>query len=167
MDQANGKFDKGIIDERFSKLVGAGADTGPRAIMFDLLTDPAMPGSMSGVDANAKLNDPEFVKRMQVKVVESLVTRKLQSGKMNEQQARRVIESDWGKDMINKAIVNKKNIKGQMDALKQSGALGGFGEWMKKKSGGNALMFLALILGTVATVGILPGMITLSDSLKK
>ncbi|MCL5433147.1 MAG: hypothetical protein M1524_03505 [Patescibacteria group bacterium] len=140
------EFNEHQIKEDFDKLM----TSGPNEIMKDIL----MKGGLTEDEANAKLADPEFLAKMQPQVVERLITRRIQTGALREDQARMIIESDWGKGMIENAIKNKKEVKDALDKLRSEGVLNeGVIDWFKKKSGGSILSILLLLMGT-ALIGV-------------
>lgn len=136
--------------EKIKKDFGNLMTGGPNQVMRDILIEE---GGMLAFEADAKLNDPAFVEKMQPKLVERLITRRIQTGKLTEDDARRIIESDWGKGMIDNAINNRKVISDALEKLGEKGVLrGGISEWIRKKSGGNFLKFLLLILFGAAII---------------
>lgn len=152
------EFKKEKIDIDFGTMISA---KDPKPVIRDML----IASGMSAADADAKLSDPEFMNKVQPKVVERLITRKLQTGKITEQEGRVIKESDWGETAVTAAIQNKKGLKAMFDELRAEGALkGGIKEWYKRKSGGNILKLLLLIFGTATILPI--GAIKLSETLK-
>lgn len=121
---------------------------GPKDIMKEML----VASGMSAVDADAKLADPAFVEKMQPRVIERLTTRRIQTGKLTEDDARRIIENPtWGKAIIDTAIKNRKDIADALTELEGQGILrGGIAEWLRNKSGGSKWKFLLILLGIVA-----------------
>lgn len=151
------------IREDFSNVM-ADMDNGPKVIMKEML----IKGGMSAADADKKLADPAFVEKMQPQVMETLVTRRIQTGKLTEDDARRIIENpNWGKAVIDTAIQKRKDIRDALTELEGKGILrGGFAEWLRNKSGGSKLKFLLILLG-IAALGAGPAAMALKDALKE
>ena len=137
---------------------------GPKTIMKEMLTK----GGMSAVDADAKLADSAFVEKMQPKVIERLTTRRIQTGKLTMDDARRIIENPtWGKAIIDAAITNRQDIRNALVELEGKGILrGGIAEYLRNKSSGSKLKFLLILLG-IAALGVGPAAMGLKNVLSE
>lgn len=137
------------IDGSFDNLVKVGG--GPKeAIKAELIAN-----GISLADAEAKVNDAEFVAKMQPQFLEKLVSKKLQVGGMTEEDARRVVESDWGDGLIQKALAKNEQVNSALNELVNKGVITGTSaESLRKLSGKNLLWILAMILGSVAVGGL-------------
>ena len=141
------EFDKDKIDDDWDGLFAR--DGGPKAIMRRILVDAGFTSVDGQIDDI--MNNPEFVAKMQPKVVERLVTRRIQTGKITETQARFILDNDWGVGMIEAAIQNKKGVQEAIDKLRGDGVLKGEGvkDWIKHMDKGKALMVLLIVLGLI------------------
>jgi len=166
----------GILGKRTIKVID-GAQTkldwdkcmmdmaeGPKGIMKKMLTD----GGLSDADADTKLADPAFVAEMQPKVIERLTTRRIQTGKLTMDDARRIIENPaWGKSIIENAITNRQDIRGALADLEGKGILrGGIAEYLRNKSEGSKWKFLLILLGITA-LGVGPMAAGLKNALSE
>lgn len=148
---------------------------GPKRILRDILMantgltpgTPAYQTEIARIDA--KLNDPDFIAKVQPKVVERVITRQVQCGKVTEDDVRILRESDWGQGTIQAAINSKKELKSEIEQLYGQGALEGGALWqrLKRMSNGSLLKFLLIIFGGIATVGVLPAGLALKGALKE
>lgn len=159
-------LDKDKIKEDYPKLLDPAQ--GPKGILRDVLIadldkrfPPGSPGRAAELaKIEAKLKDPDFVKKMEPKIAERLITRQIQTGKLTEDDVRVIRESDWGAGMINKALENKKGLKDEIEALYGKGAVesGSFWKDLKRMSNGSLLKLLLLMLGTAAFGAVPIGM---------
>lgn len=149
------KINKFQVKEDYGNLIVEG----PKRILKDILL--ANSGFTAGTPAyaveaariDAKLTDLAFVEKMQQKVVERVITRQIQVGKVTEDDVRILRESDWGKGVVQNAIKNKAELRSEIEQLYGQGALETtFWEKLKRTSNGNFLKLLLLLLGTVALV---------------
>lgn len=137
-------YNKEQINEDFSKLMTSGD---PKEIMRNMMSS----SGLSAAEIDAKLSDPAFIDKLQPKVVERLLTYKMQTGKLNEDEVRRVFNSEWGVGMIQKAIARKGELQSALNDLEAKGILqGGMKEWLRKASGGSRATFLLLLLAALA-----------------
>ena len=136
--------DRDKINRDFSTLM----TSGPKEIMREMM----MNAGITQADIDAKLNDPAFIEKMQPQVAERLISYKLQTGKINSDEARRIFNSAWGENMIDNALSRNKKLKDQISKLEAEGVLqGGIKEWMRKASKGELWRFLLILFGaTVA-----------------
>lgn len=146
---------------------------GPRRILRDMLVSqitllagsPQYRAEVARIES--KLN-PAFVEKMQPKIVERLITRQVQTGKITEDDVRIIRESNWGQGVIQAAIKNKAELKNEIEQLIGQGALEtSLWEKLKRMSNGSLLKFLLIIFGGVATLGILPAGMALKSVLKE
>lgn len=132
-------FDKKQIGEDFSDLIAKG----PEEVIKNMLTR-----GRTEDEAKEIMKNKEFVDEMQDKVVERLITRKLQTGKISKDEARRILESDWGKGMIDAALANKKEIADAFEKLRESGVMhGSVAEFLSTRSSFEIAGMLAAIFG--------------------
>ncbi|MDO8461160.1 MAG: hypothetical protein Q7S38_01815 [bacterium] len=147
-EKVEGGYNKEKIDSDYKSVLSSNG-------AIEVLREMLITSGFSLDEANVKLADKAFVEKMQPKVVEKLLTRKLQTGKPTEQEARLIIESEWGKGMIDKAIANKKELKDAVNTLMAEGVV---------KDNKGLLKLLLLLFGGLITLGILPTTMLLKDS---
>lgn len=135
------EYNKRTIEGDFSTLVTKG---GPREIARAMLIE----GGLSPAEADLKVSDPEFMAKMGPTIVEKLVRRKVQTGKISEVDARVIVESDWGQGAIEAALQKNTELKGTLEKLKEQGALqGGLVDWIRNRGPKGLLALLALLFG--------------------
>lgn len=137
-------YDKERINADFSEVMETGST---RNTMWRMMRD----AGMSDDEIRAKISDPEFVDKMQPQVAERLLTYKIQTGKLNEDEVRRIFNSEWGEGMIEKAIQRRDSLRKTINDLESKGILqGGVKEWLRKASGGEKWKFLLILLAAIA-----------------
>lgn len=164
------KLNKDQIRRDYSDLI----TDGPQKILKDILmaNTGLTPGTPAYLAEEAriadKLQDPNFIAKVQPAMVEQLITRQLMTGKILEDDVHVIRDSDWGQGMVEKAIQNKADFKRVIDELYGKGAVesGSFWRDLKKKSDKNVLKFLLLLLGT-AFFGSVPIYGAIKNSLEQ
>lgn len=136
-------LDGKAIQVDFNTIMTANGD--PKEAMRQALQE----NGITVAEADAKVNDPEFMKKMAPQFMEKLLTRAVEAGvKFTEHDARVIIESEWGAQMIDRAVDNSEALKKALERLGDKGVLEGrFSSWLKDKGGGSILKFLLLLLG--------------------
>jgi len=136
----------------------------PLEIMKEMLTQ----NGISDVEADRKLADPAFVEKWQPRVLERLTTRRIETGKLTMDDARRIIENPtWGKAIIDTAIKNRQDIRNALVDLEGKGILrGGIAEYLRNKSSGSKWKFLLILLGITA-LGVGPMAMGLKNALSE
>lgn len=145
------EFNKRTINNDYSELIRNGPDN----VIIRTLVD----GGMSEEDARLKLeNDTQFRERATQAVVERLLTRRLQTGKITEAEAMRIIDSPWGANAIQKALEQRAKYTGEINKLREAGLLdGGFINKLKSLPHNKLLLILAVLFGLgVYSIGIGP-----------
>lgn len=135
------EFNKRTIDEDYSDLIRKGPD--------EVILRTLVEGGMSREDAEIKLaNDKQFRERATRAVVDRLLTRRLQTGKITEAEAMRIIDSPWGADAIQNAFEQKAKYTGELNRLREAGLLdGGFIDKLKALPHNKWLLILAALFG--------------------
>jgi uncharacterized coiled-coil protein SlyX len=136
------EFDKRNIDADYAELIRNGPD--------EVILNTLIAGGMRREDAELKLaHDREFRERATREVVDRLLTRRLQTGKITEAEAMRIIDSPWGADAIQNAIEQKARYTGELDRLREAGVLDeGFIDKLKSLPHSKLLLILTLLFGT-------------------
>ncbi|MEK7605005.1 MAG: hypothetical protein AAB478_00580 [Patescibacteria group bacterium] len=117
------EFNKDTINSDYKLFI----NQGPNAIVRATLRE----GGMSDAEIDAKLASyPDFKKRAESEVIERLLTRRLQTGKISEGEARRIVDMPGSEDVITTALENRAKYDGTYEELKKKGLLGG--EFMRK-----------------------------------
>jgi len=146
-----GELNKDAVRQDYKDLVS----NGPDAVVIRTL----MAGGMGYDEAKAKLeSDESFAKRARHDVVERLLTRQFQSGKITTAELERITENkEWGgPELIRRAIENRAQYLGNQDleALKAAGLHSSeFAEKVKALPR-NRLIQLLLLLLVVGTLTI-------------
>lgn len=137
-------FNKERINADFSELMQTGS---PRNTMWRMMRE----AGMTDTEIAAKITDTAFIDKMQPQVVERLLTYKIQTGKLNEDEVRRIYNSEWGVGMIEKAIQRREGLRNVINDLESKGILqGGIKEWLRKASSGSKMKFLLILLAAIA-----------------
>ncbi|MBI3486438.1 hypothetical protein HY025_05890 [Candidatus Daviesbacteria bacterium] len=138
------KFREPQINADFNKLVINGPD---RVIKAMLMSPPL---SMSADEADKKLAEEGFKESVQSKVVESLVRKRIATSKLSEAEARMIVESPWGENVITGAITTNSTIGGKIKELKAAqGMKGTVKEWLSKKTNSDILKILMWVFGAL------------------
>lgn len=153
--------DKEKIDADYDLLMDP--TQGPREVMRRLMrntmiSDPStgMSRLMTTDEVNAKLDDKDFVDKMQGEVLATLLQKKMRVSKIADSDFEYMADSPWG-DKLEAALTKR----GAADRLKaqahdlgiDAGKMHEFFSTKGKKKG----LLLAILLGIV-TVGVVPGM---------
>lgn len=138
------EFNKSTIESDFKTFINKG-DQG----LTEIVVKTLVAGGMSEKEARAKIvNDKEFATKAKGDVVERLLTRRLQTGGINEGEARRIIDMPGGEDAIENAIAARAKYNGTLEKLKEEGLLKGeFVRKLKKLSNNRLVQVLMLLLG--------------------
>lgn len=151
------------VNRDFNNLVSNEPGSGVDEVIDDYLA--AADPSLTHAQRIDLIVNKEFKDRIQPQILEALVAKKIQIGQMREGDARRIVESPWGTDLITKAIAKNENAQKQIDALRNQGIISGdFVSWLGKQGGESLLAILIALLGAAAvgvgTVLLNPAMVT-------
>ncbi len=144
------------IDADYRQLI---AD-GPDEIVLRVLTEG---GKMSMVDARAGMeNDKDFADRGRNEVAQRLLTKRVETGKITENEARRIVDSEWGGDeIIANAFVERAKYDGVLQMLEgqQGEVKKSLIEKLKVMPGNKVAKFLLalLLFGTLFAVDMIGG----------
>ena len=129
---------------------------GPEAILKEMLMkDVTDPQEKARIEERIK-TDKDFVKKYADKIASSVLTKKIQSGRLYEGEIRVMVDRDWGESAINKAIANDAKKRELIEKVygSDSGSPS-YVDRIKRKAGSNWLKFLMLFLvGGVAAGAI-------------
>lgn len=110
-------------------------------------------GGLSFSEASQKVLDKDFVKEQTPQVVAEVVRNKLLTGKITPGEARYIFDT-WGDELIPQQLERNQKMKAQLEELrKNSGSTENAWNWLKRKSDGNILQFILLLLGGTFTLG--------------
>jgi phosphopantetheinyl transferase (holo-ACP synthase) len=126
-----------------------------RELILDANRGRFFPGG--SVDAWMAAN-PEAVTRMGATATETLLTRRIQTGKITEGDARFIAGSPWGKEAISKAIQNRTDIQNEVNKLSKELGFNS-SEWLGEQIRKNPVFWLSIIFGTAALGAIAAPMI--------
>lgn len=145
----DGKYNKKQIDSDFEALMVFG----PEQLMKDMLKM-----GIPKEELEEFYKDKELVANLRSKLAEKVISKKLKTGKITEQDADKLFESEWGKPALESAINNNSEAKKYIDKLKEDGLIkGDVFSWLKGMDNKKRLGWLALILalagGGVAVFG--------------
>ena len=123
---------------------------GPEEMMKEILTV----NGLTPDQINEKLNDKEFMDRMQPKLVEGLLRRKLKDAelghgaKMTGEEAMAISETPWGEQAIMSALSKNREVNQMMTELKDQGVIAGSTpkEWFNEENKGSGAKLLMLML---------------------
>lgn len=118
---------------------------------------PASPEYVSELARiNERLKDPEFIQKYEPRVAQEILSRRIQTGRISEQDAQFIMNSQWGQGMIEEGLRKRNDIREQVENLVGERVIDpGFFRKLRESSGGNLVMILLLLFGTVATAGML------------
>lgn len=139
---------------------------GPDAVLKNILTENC---GLSAVEADAKMQDKEFVDGEGKKIVDQLLSKKFQTGQITGAEAAYIANADWGQGAIQRAIEKNKEIQSAFKTLSEQGVLKGSTpqEWVKEIAKSNRVnsSILAALFGLL----LLPvlGVKALGDSIKE
>lgn len=132
------------INADFSRLVFGG----PRSVMKEILISPSV--GLTAEQAEERLSDSTFYSELEPKVIETLMRKKVATGKLSEPEARIIIESSWGKDAIEKALTSKTELKNKIQELKvKEGINLNTKDWLKRLSNKKLVRLMLIIFGAL------------------
>lgn len=118
-----GELNKDVIDSDYDLFLKDGAG----AVVRKLLTSGEH--GMTATQLEARLaKEPDFLKNKEAEVIERLLTRRLQTGKITDKEARRIIDMEGSDEIITRAIEMRAKYDGDDNAiaeLRKAGLLGG------------------------------------------
>lgn len=161
---SNREFNRGVINADYRTLVNQGPDLLLRQVigstqMTDERGNPRPQMTNAEVDAWIAANG-EAANRLKAQVVEKVMTERIQTGNFTAGDARYIAGASWGKDIINKAIANRDRIRGELQALQDSGEIrGNPSEWLREQIRSNPAFWLMILLGGGAIGAIAPALI--------
>jgi len=141
---------------------------GPEGILKEMLTEDLRPRFRDSPEERARKTqeisrieeriktDKDFVKKYTDQIASSVLTKKIQSGRLYEGEIRVMVDRDWGEGAINQAIANDAKKRELIDKIygSDSGSPS-YVDRIKRKAGSNWLKFLMLFLvGGVAAGAI-------------
>ncbi len=155
--------DINAINADFSKLL----QEGPDGVMKDILTSGIC--GLTPEQADAKMQDKEFMDRERQKVIDTVLGKKLQTGQITGAEAMYIANSDWGQGAIKRGIEKSKEIQGLFKELSANGMIKGStpSEWTKELAKSNRTN--SSILTLLFSLMLIPvlGAKALSDTLKE
>lgn len=138
---------KDVIQADFNALMRGGPDQ----LMESILR--AQEPSLSDEEIEKMMKDEEFKKDAQAKMLERIVAKRMQVGSLTSGEAEKILDSEWGASLINKAYENNPKMKAQIDDLREKGIVRGkLSEWMRNNKGKTG-MIIALLLLLLTGVG--------------
>lgn len=152
---ANGKLIEGQVRMDYTNLINRSRLVGgPDNLTKRMLDSAVTAGMLTTAEANTKKNDPAFLEKIRVQVAEGLISQYIKLGKFSEAEAERIIKTDWGKDVIDKAWQGNENIKNALQAYRDKGLLKGLGpaplEFLGKLNKKDLLKWLLYLFGGLA-----------------
>ncbi|MBU3979231.1 hypothetical protein KJ980_01650 [Patescibacteria group bacterium] len=155
--------DINAINADFSKLL----QEGPDGVMKDILTSGIC--GLTPEQADAKMQDKEFMDRERQRVIDTVIGRKFQTGQITGAEAMYIANSDWGQGAIKRGIEKSKEIQGLFKELSANGTIKGStpSEWTKELAKSNKTN--SSILTLLFSLMLLPvlGVKALGDTLKE
>jgi len=99
-----------------------------------------------------RMADKDWVTKMRPTATEALVAARINTGGLSEKEAMIIVKSDWGKDLIDRALQVNPKAEAALQAVKDMGVLQGATreqliEDLKKKAPGLILSVLLALLG--------------------
>lgn len=145
-------IDSDKVDKDFRLLMG----NGPEALMREILKNRINPEThavytQSQVDA--LINKKDYVEKLQSEVVKHLLSRRILTGGMTQEDIYQISTAQWGEGMVTEALSKnekfRKEVEGVMgaDALSRHGFHSRFWQEMKRRPG---WLLLLLIGGPLA-----------------
>lgn len=153
----NREYAKDVINYDYQRLVQGGPDV----ILRDMLR-AANPGRfVNNVAADAWIAaNGEAVGRMRSQMVETLLTKRIQTGSVTEGDARFIAGSTWGREAITKAIDNRDDIQKTIKDLRDRGIIrGNASEWLADQLKKNPVFWMSILFGSVAVGALAPALI--------
>ncbi len=149
---------KGRIKRDFEMLMSTRG--GPEELMRRVLLTTRIPDtSAARIGATRRftqteianaLEDPDFMKDMQPQLLQQLITRKLQTGRLRSSDVRVIFESNWADGMIENALQKNQEFATQVETMREQGLIPGpFIEFLRHSRAGSRLSWLMLACGLV------------------
>lgn len=130
---------------------------GPEAILKEMLTEGITDAQeIAGIEERIK-TDKDFVKKYADKIASTILTKKLQSGRLYEGEIRVMVDRPWGEGAINQAIANDNKKRELIEKIHGSDSGSpSYVERIKRAAGNNWLKVLMLLLvGGVGAGGVI------------
>jgi hypothetical protein len=167
-----GEYDKNTIKTDYRKLLVGDFDD----VVTDLLVTQGQMRSKAEAE-HALSSNKDFAKRARTETAEQLLTRHIQTGgKLSPQEARILIDSELGRDVIGTAISRREEYKTELAKLQKDGVVPTGWDWstllkninMPKITGRQALGFAvgagAVFMGAPHLMALLgPSIMAASD----
>lgn len=151
-------LDRKKINTDFGNLMTGG----PEKVMQELLmsrTNPATGEAYTDAEAKEILANKDYANKMQPEVVKQLLARKVLAGGISEEDTHILVNSQWGKDMIQGALEKNDQFRQAVEQLMGKGAVESKGFWGRfgENLGKNKLWWLALLglIGLPIAAGVL------------
>lgn len=117
------EFNRDTINGDYKIFINEGPDAVIRATL--------RASGMTDAEIDAKIaTDHEFMEGARARVIDGLLTRRLLTGKINEGEARRIVDTPGCEQAIETALTARAKYDGTYEKLKEQGLLGG--EFMRK-----------------------------------
>jgi len=147
-----------VIDADYQKYLESG---NPMPLLRSLLESGRDPttGERLLIEAQveAKLADKEFVQKWGTRAIEEMLRARLKSGEITENEAKIIVDHEWGAAAIQEAIRKNPAASEQLEELKAQTGEKDERKLLAKLSGKSLLMLLLMILGS-AVVSIVGGL---------
>src|SRR3989344_508632 len=118
------ELDRANVNSDYTALMA----NGPDQVMRDMLA-----GKLTPAEINQKMNEPKFIETMQPKVLESLISNRIQTGRVSDGDARFILSTTWGAEVFNKALAKNASARDQLAKLRNEGVIRGSAvDWAKR-----------------------------------
>jgi hypothetical protein len=135
--------------EQIEADLGTLVTAGPDAVISDMLAA----GGMNPPEIKAKLADAEFMTKYRAEIAKRIITKRITTNSLTENEAAKIAESDWGTAAIQNAINKKAEIIRVIEQLQSKGAVREGSDLLKIAkehkgvlAGGTSLLMALLLL---------------------
>ncbi|HSX18972.1 MAG TPA: hypothetical protein VLE91_02440 [Candidatus Saccharimonadales bacterium] len=158
-------YDPRLLDEDFTKLLAQ--DGGPRYILSEILktaVDSSGKRIMTDEEVASQIQNEEWVGANSIKAAEKLIIAKAKKETVSKDEAKTIVESTWGADVVaSLALVYKENaeVKAMLGGLLDKKGMTFFESFKKDFTKKSLLDLLLAILGAIGKVvvkGLTSGM---------
>lgn len=124
---------------------------GPEVLVKRVLRD----GGMTNAEAQAKVDDPEFMKTAVPEYMEQLIALRAKTSKISENEAEYIASFDWSEEIFNKAVGRNEKAQTMLDDLHSKGLIeDNTISALRRADKSSILKVLLAIFGGALTLGV-------------
>lgn len=131
------------VEADYVRLLRSGPDEIVRSMLIS--------GGMNATEADEQMRDEVFMKDARGRVGEKVIREYMKNRRMTNDEAEKLMETDWGTEAMNKALAKSEEVKGLIGKLQEQGLVRGPDEFMKKVRENKG----KLILGGLTLAGLI------------